>query len=343
MKCFFYLNVGKILVQSKPPEFLSRVFYALMVVLWAIAPLSTQAQSAYPNKPIRIIIGYAPGASSDNVARIYGQKLSESWGQPVVNDFKPGGNTIIAAEALVRSAPDGYTFLLVLNTHAINPLLTTLPYDPVKDFAPVALLGLSEYMLAINPSIPAKDLKSFIAFARTKPGQLNYSSSGAGGLGHLSGELFNQIAGLKTQHIAFKGGAPSVVALISGEVQMCFIHPINVLSQIKAGKLRAMAISGAHRLLSLPEMPTFAEAGLAQFSSTNWFGILAPSATPKSIINAVSSELARIGGLPELKEKLAIQGVDSSHLDPERFAALIKTETEKFAAVVKKAHIQLVN
>lgn len=318
------------------------VRFATGVALLALAGIAT-AQQAYPSKPIRFILPYAPGASTDNMSRIYGQKLHESWGQPVVNDFKPGGNTIIGSEALVRSAPDGYTILMVLNSHVINPLLTKLPYDTIKDFAPVTTLGISEYMLAIYPGVPAGNLKEIIAYAKSRPGQLNYSSSGAGGLGHLSGELFNVVAGVNTQHVPFKGGAPSVTALVSGEVQMSFIHPINVLGQIKAGKLRAIAISGKNRLAALPDMPTFAEAGLPNFSSTNWFAVLAPAATPRDIINKLSAELNRIQALPDVREKLSAQGVEPYAIGPDQLAALIKSDMDKYAKVVKSANIKLEN
>ena len=318
------------------------VRFATGVALLALAGMSA-AQQTYPSKPIRFILPYAPGASTDNMSRIYGQKLHESWGQPVVNDFKPGGNTIIGSEALVRSAPDGYTILMVLNSHVINPLLTKLPYDTIKDFAPVTTLGISEYMLAIYPGVPAGNLKDLIAHAKSRPGQLNYSSSGAGGLGHLSGELFNVVAGVNTQHVPFKGGAPSVTALISGEVHLCFIHPINVLGQIKAGKLRAIAISGKNRLAALPDMPTFVEAGLSNFSSTNWFAVLAPAATPRDIINKLSAELNRIQALPDVREKLSAQGVEPYAIGPEQLAALIKSDMEKYAKVVKSANIKLEN
>ena len=318
------------------------VRFATGVALLALAGMSA-AQQTYPSKPIRFILPYAPGASTDNMSRIYGQKLHESWGQPVVNDFKPGGNTIIGSEALVRSAPDGYTILMVLNSHVINPLLTKLPYDTIKDFAPVTTLGISEYMLAIYPGVPAGNLKDLIAHAKSRPGQLNYSSSGAGGLGHLSGELFNVVAGVNTQHVPFKGGAPSVTALVSGEVQMSFIHPINVLGQIKAGKLRAIAISGKNRLAALPDMPTFVEAGLSNFSSTNWFAVLAPAATPRDIINKLSAELNRIQALPDVREKLSAQGVEPYAIGPEQLAALIKSDMEKYAKVVKSANIKLEN
>jgi len=314
---------------------------ALAVIAIASQPAVVQAQAAYPVKPIRFILGYAPGGSSDTVARTFGQKLHESLGQPVVVDFRPGGNTVIAAEILTRAAPDGHTLLMVLNTHAIIPLLMKLPYDPIKDFAPVASVGVSPYMLAIHSSLPVSNLKEFIAHARARPGELNYSSSGAGGLGHLSGELFNQLAGVKTQHVPFKGGGPSVIALMSGEVQMSFIIPILVVSHIKSGKLKGIAVSGKQRLAGLPVMPTFAEAGLPQFESTNWFGVLAPAATPRAIISKMSAELNRIQGLNEVKDKLGALGIDPLPGNPEQFAALIKSDTDRFARVVKTAQIKL--
>ena len=319
----------------------SRIASALAAIAIASQPAVVQAQAAYPVKPIRFILGYAPGGSSDTVARTFGQKLHESLGQPVVVDFRPGGNTVIAAEILTRAAPDGHTLLMVLNTHAIIPLLMKLPYDPIKDFAPVASVGVSPYMLAIHSSLPVSNLKEFIAHARARPGELNYSSSGAGGLGHLSGELFNQLAGVKTQHVPFKGGGPSVIALMSGEVQMSFIIPILVVSHIKSGKLKGIAVSGKQRLAGLPGMPTFAEAGLPQFESTNWFGVLAPAATPRAIISKMSAELNRIQGLNEVKDKLGALGIDPLPGTPEQFAALIKSDTDRFARVVKTAQIKL--
>ena len=311
------------------------------VVLMCTAGFAT-AQT-YPSKPIRVIVPYAPGASTDNMARLFGQKMQEAWGQSVFNDYKPGGNTIIGSEALTKAAPDGYTILLVVNTHAINPLLSKLPYDPVKDFAPITTIGLSEYMLAVHPSVPANTLKDLVAYAKAKNGQLNYSTSGAGGLGHLSAELFNVLAGVKTQHIPFKGGAPSVQALVAGDVQLCFIHPLNVLGQIRAGKLKAIAISGKSRLASLPDMPTFAEAGMPALESTNWFGMLAPAGTPRDILNKLSVEMNRIQTLSDMREKLSVQGVDPFPGSPEQFAALIKSDMDKFAKIVKSANIKLEN
>jgi len=300
------------------------------------------AQQAYPSKPIRFIVPYGPGASTDNVTRIYGQKLLEAWGQAVVVDNRPGGNTVIGSEALAKAPPDGYTILLVVNTHAINPLLIPkLPYDPIKDFAPVATIGIQEYVMTIHPAVPASNLKEFVAYARSRPGQLNFSSSGGGGLGHLSGELFNSIAGVKMMHVAYKGGAPAVTDLIAGQVQAMFSSTGAVLPNIRAGKLRALAVSGRSRIVALPSVPTFSEAGMPTFEATNWFGVLAPAATPRDIVGKLSAELIRTQSLPDVKEKLVSQGVDPWPGGPEQFAALIKSDIEKFARIVKNANIKL--
>ncbi len=315
---------------------------AIAGVLGLLAATAAHAQQTFPSKPIRFIVPYGPGASTDNVTRIYGQKMLEAWGQAVIVDNRPGGNTVIGSEALVKAPPDGYTILLVVNTHVINPLLiANLPYDPVKDFAPVAIIGSQEFVMAIHPSVPANNLREFIAYARTKPGQLNFSSSGGGGLSHLSGELFNSVAGVRMTHVPYKGGAPAVTDLVAGQVQLMFSSAGAVLPNIKAGKLRAMAVSGKTRIVALPDVPTFAEAGLPNFEATNWFGVLAPAATPRDIVNKLSAELIRVQSLPDVKEKLVNQGVDPWPGGPEQFAALIKSDLEKFARIVKSANIKL--
>ena len=321
------------------PHHASAVVIAACV---ALLPLAGIAQQSYPNKPIRVIVPYGPGASTDNVTRIYGQKLLEAWGQSVVVDNKPGGNTVIGSEALVKAAPDGYTILLVVNTHVINPLLIPkLPYDPVRDFSPVATIGMQEYVMGINPSVPASNLKEFIVYAKSKPGQLNFSSSGGGGLGHLAGELFNVIAGVKMQHVPYKGGAPAVTDLVAGQVQAMFSSAGAVLPNIRSGRIRALGVSGKGRLAALPDVPTFTEAGLPAFEATNWFGILAPAATPRDIVSKLSAELVRLQGVADVKEKLNAQGVDPFPGGPEQFAALIKSDLEKFARIVKSANIKL--
>lgn len=314
----------------------------LLTGILAAAALPALAQT-WPSKPIRVIVPYGPGASTDNVTRIYGQKMTEAWGQPVIVDNKPGGNTVIGSEALVKSPADGYTVLLVVNTHVINPLLISkLPYDPVKDFAPVALVGSQEFMLTVNPgAVPAASVKEFIAFAKARPGQLHFSSSGGGGLSHLSGELFNSVAGVSMIHVPYKGGAPAVTDLMAGQVQLMFSSPSSVLPNIKSGRLKALAISGRSRLTALPDVPTFSEAGLPNFEATNWFGILAPAATPRDIVGKLSAELVRVQSLADVKEKLSAQGVDPWPGGPEQFAALIRSDLEKFARIVKSANIKL--
>lgn len=300
------------------------------------------AQQAYPAKPIRFIVPYGPGASTDNTARIYGQKMLEAWGQPVIVENRAGGNTVTGTEVMVRSPADGYTIMIVANTHAINPLLmANLPYDPVKDFAPVATIGAQEYLLAVNPAVPVKNLREFIAYAKSKPGALNYGSSGSGGLGHLSGELFNSLAGVKMVHIPYKGGAPAVTDLVGGQVQAMIASTSAFLPMLKAGRLRALAISGKVRGAATPDVPTFAEAGLPAFESTNWLGVLVPGATPRDVVNKLSGELTRVQATADVKEKLGNQGIDVWPNGPEQFAAVIKSDMEKFAKIVKSANIKL--
>ena len=319
---------------------------AQVVALAALAFMtgSASAQPVYPVKSIRFIVPYAPGAGTDTVSRIYGQKLTEAWGQPVVVDNRPGANTVIGSEALAKAPPDGYTILLVVNTHAINPLLIAkLPYDPIRDFAPISTVAASEYMLAVHPSVPANTLQEFIAYAKARPGQLNYATSGGGGLGHLASELFNSVAAVKMMHVPYKGGAPSVIDLVAGQVQLSFIIPLNVIGHLKAGRLRGIAISGKSRLATLPDVPTFAEAGLPNFEARAWLGVLAPAAVPRAIIDKMAGEITRIQGTPDLREKLSSQGMDPYPGTPEQFAALIKADMDKFARIVKSANITLEN
>ncbi len=309
-------------------------------MLMAIAGTSA-AQQAYPSKPIRFISPYPPGGSTTVVARLIGQKFTESWGQPVIIDNRPGANTIIGSEALVKSPPDGHTIMIVNTAHVINPNLFTTPYDAVKDFAPVATLVTTEYFLALNAAVPANTLKEFIALAKAKPGVLNYGTSGAGGAGHLATELFNTEAGIKTQHVPYKGTGPALTDLISGQIQFYFSPPIVTISHIKSGRLKALAITGEVRSPAMPQVPTFAEAGLPSFDVRFWQGILAPAGTPKPVVDKLSAEIARILKLPDVKETLATQGMTPLISTPERFAAVIKADLATLAKVIKSANIKL--
>lgn len=303
---------------------------------------SASAQQGYPNKPIRFIVPYAPGGSTSNVARLIGQKLTEAWGQQVIIDNRPGGNTVIGSEALAKSPPDGYTISLAASTHATVPhLLASLPYDPIKDFTPVATLVTTQLVLVLHPSVPANNLQEFIALAKSKPGQLNFASVGTGSSTHLAGELFNNVAGVKMQQVPYKGTAPALTDLIGGQVQLNFDTPITSIPHIKSGKLKAIAITGKTRLAALPQVPTFAEAGLPNYDFQLWMGVLAPAGTPKEIVNKLNTEIAKILTMPDMKEKLVSQGLEPFVSTPDQFAALIKSDITKFGQVIKTANIKL--
>ena len=318
-----------------------RNVYAFVMAGCMLAGASSAAAQNYPNKPIRFITPYAPGGSTSVMARMIGQHLTERWGQNVIIDNRPGGNTIIGTETVARSAPDGYTILLVTSTLSILSSLTKTPYDPVKDFAPVATIGVSPQVLVLNTAVPANTLQEVIALAKAKPGQLNYGSSGAGGPTHLSGELFNIVAGVKTQHVPYKGAGQVMVDLIGGHVQMFFSVPVNIVNHVKGGKLKAIAVTGANRVPALPNMPTFAEAGLPGFDVKTWNGVVAPAATPKPIVDKLSAEIAAMLVLPAIKEKLDALGTTTMISTPEQFSAMIKSEIALYLKVIKSANIRI--
>ena len=301
------------------------------------------AQPAYPNKPIRVIVPYAPGGSVSTLARLVSQKLTEGWGAPVIVDNRPGGNTVIGAEAVARALPDGYTILWMAMDHVIVPHLLTTPFDPIRDFAPVATIASSEYVLVTHPSVPASNLREFIALAKSSPGQLNFASASSGSSPHLAAEFFSILAGVKMQHIPYKGAAPAIIDLIGGQVQLYFSPPIGVIAHIKAGRLKALAISGETRLPALAQVPTFTEAGLPGLNVKLWYGVLAPAGTQKEIIDKLSTEIAKIMAIPDLTEKLVDQGMQPFISTPDQFATLLKADMAKFARIIKTANIKLDN
>ena len=301
------------------------------------------AQQNYPNRPIRFIVPNAPGGSTSFAARLTGEKLTESWGQQVIVDNRPGGNNIVAGEALQRSDPDGHTILLVTAAHAINPLLHPHKQYQVflKEFVPVATLVSTEYILVVNAAVPAQNLKEFIALAKAKPGQLNGAVSNTGGIQHLALEYFNVLAGVKLQAIPYKGGGPGMIDLIGGQVQLAFNNSITVLPHIKSGKIRALGVGGDTRLSVLPQVPTFAESGLPGYSVKNFFGVVVPNGTPKAIVDKLAGEIQRIQNSADFKEKLATQGVDPFVNGPAAFAGFLKSEVQKYDKVIKAANIKI--
>lgn len=320
--------------------FITRTQPFAAVVLFVMAATAA-AQTAFPLKPIRIISPYPAGGTTDIMARLVGPKLTENWGQPVIVDNRPGGNTIIGTEVMVKAPPDGYTLLSILSSHVIVPNLAPTPYDVIKDFAAVATIANTQLVLVIHPSIPARNLQQLIAFAKSRPGQLNYGSGGSGTVTHLAGEFFNMQAGVKTQHIPYKGSIPALTDTVGGQIHMYYSPPIVAIGHIKSGRLVAIASTGDTRLSALSTVPTASEAGLKGFELNVWYGFLAPAATPRPVIDKLNGEIAKILALPDIREKLSSQGMDPYISTPDQFAARMKTDYAKVANIIKTAKIKL--
>jgi tripartite-type tricarboxylate transporter receptor subunit TctC len=298
------------------------------------------AQAPYPNHPVRIVVPFPAGGTTDILARATAQKLTEGLGQPFVVENRPGAAGNIGAELVAKSPPDGYTMLMgTVGTHAINPsLYDKMPYDHVKDFVPVVLVAGVPNVLVVHPSVPVKSVQELIAYAKANPGKLNFASSGAGTSIHLSGELFKTMTGVSMQHVPYKGSSPALADLTGGQVQLMFDNLPSALPLIKAGKLRALAVTSLTRSTVLPDLPTVSESGLAGFDSSSWFGLLAPAGTPKDVVARVNGEVAKWLATPDAKEKLAAQGaIVASGLAPEDFTRHIASETAKWQKVVKES------
>jgi tripartite-type tricarboxylate transporter receptor subunit TctC len=301
------------------------------------------AAQPYPSRPIRIVVAYTPAGTTDILARIVGQKMNEAWGQPVIIDNRPGANGNIGTEYAARTQPDGHTFLMTTaGPHGINPsLYRKLGYDAVKDFSAVSLVALVPNILVVNVSLPVKDVKGFIAHAKANPGKLSYGSPGAGSTAHLSMELFKSMTGTNLVHVPYKGSAGVLTDVMSGQIAATMDNMPAYLPQVKAGKIRALAVSDAKRSPAVPDLPTVAEAGVPGYAASAWFGLVAPAATPKDVIAKLSAETARILQMPDVKARLADLGADAVGSTPEQFAAHIKAEIAKWAKVIRDAHVEL--
>ncbi len=289
----------------------------------------------YPAKPLRMLIQFPPGGAPDFIARTLGHYLTEAWGQQVLVDARPGAGGNIAIEMGARAAPDGYTLLLVSPTIVINPsLYKKVSYDPIRDFAPITLVGTLPNMLIVHPSVPARTVRELIALAKARPGQLQYSSAGYGSSTHLAGELFRSMAGINIVHVPYKGGAPGMTAVIAGEVPMTF-GSSSALAQIRSGKLVVLGMTTPKRWEGLPDVPTIDEAGLPGYEIVNWYGLLAPAGTPGDILARLGSELARILKRPDVRERMARQSIDVSASSAEEFGAYMRAEMTRWAKVIK--------
>jgi len=313
-----------------------RACFILLVAI-AVANVYAQASGAnYPAKQIRVIVPFPAGGPTDAIARAIGQKLSETWGQPVIVDNRPGAGGNIGTELAAKSPADGYTLFIGTVANAINQsLFAKLPFDFVRDFAPVTQNYVTGLILAVHPSLPAHSVKELIALAKAHPGQLSYSSSGVGGTPHLAGELFNSMAGVTMVHVPYKGSAPAMADLLGGHIQLTFDNMLTVLPQVKAGKLRGLAVTMTARSPLTPELPTVAEAGLKGFEVKSWNGVVVPTGTPKEIIARLNGEIVRILRQPDLREKFLVQGVELVPTTPEEFGAFIKQDIAKWAKVIQ--------
>jgi len=316
----------------------SAVLRVLSLCALAALPLFAGAQN-YPSRPVRLVVPFPAGGTTDILARAIAQKLSEGLGQQFVVDNRPGAGGNIGADIVAKSPPDGYTLLMgTVGTQAINvSLYAKMPYDAAKDFAPVVLVAGVPNILVVNPSVPVHTVAELIKLAKEKPGAINFASSGNGTSIHLSGELFKVMTGVQMSHVPYKGSAPALTDLIGGQVQLMFDNLPSALPHVKAGKLRAVAVTSAKRAPALPDVPTIAESGVPGFEATSWFGILAPAGTPRDIVTKINAEANKALQSAEMKEKLLSQGAEAAGNSPEFFGDYIRSETVKWAKVVKES------
>jgi tripartite-type tricarboxylate transporter receptor subunit TctC len=313
------------------PKHASLSFAALL-----FAAANACAQS-YPGKQIRFVVPFPPGGPADILSRTIGQVLSESWSQQVVIDNRAGAGGNIGAEIVAKAPPDGYTMLMgFVGTHAINSsLYRDMPFDPVRDFEPVALVAMVTIILVVHPSVPVKSVRELIALAKAKPGELSFGSPGNGTPQHLAGELFDTMTGVKMVHVPYKGAVPALTDLLGGRLSLIFSSMPPALPHVQSGKLRALGVTSGARSPAAPEVPTIAQSGLPGYEVINWYGVLVPARTPRDIVGKLNAEVVRIMNLPAVKERLAAQGAETYTSSPEKFADYIKKETEKWAKVVK--------
>ena len=314
----------------------------VLAALAASVALSAFAQS-YPSKPIRLIVPFAAGGGNDNIARLVGKRLNESLGQPLVIDNRPGAGGVVGAELAAKSPPDGYTlFLGGVGSHAVNPnLIEKLPYDPIRDFSPVILLAREPLFLVAHPSVPARTFAEFVAYARKNPGRLNFASNGNGSSAQLAAVMFDSMAGAEMVHVPYKGLAPALTDLLSGQVQVMFSSPVAILPHIKAGKLRALAVTGEKRMASMPEVPTVAESGFPGYEASSWYGILAPAGTSREIVARLNAEFLKALEQPEVRNSLLADGAEPVGDTPEQFAAYIRSEKERMGKLIRGARIRM--
>lgn len=305
---------------------------------WAVL---VAAQQSYPSRPVRIISPFAAGGGNDMLSRTVAAKLTESLNQQVIVENRTGANGIIGTEAAARAAPDGYTIVLIPSGHAVNASLRSkLPYDSIRDFTMISLVGASPLVLAVHPSLPAQNVKALAAFARTRPGQLSYVSAGIGSSGHLGGALFEVLAGVKMLHVPYKGMSLALTDLVSGQVTMTFGTSLSVIPHVKTGRLRALASTGAQRSPALPDLPTVAET-VPGYEASLWYGFVGPARMPAEVVRKLNAEIVAALNLPDVRERLAVQGVDVRSSTPEEFSKMLVADMARWAKVVERTGIKI--
>jgi tripartite-type tricarboxylate transporter receptor subunit TctC len=312
------------------------------VLIASAAAVHSAAAADYPTRPIRIIVPLAPGGGSDYTARYMAPRLSERLGQPIIVDNRPGASGVVGTDLVAKANPDGYTLLLAYSTHAQSAqLFSTLPYDPIRDFAPITIVIATPLTLQLHPSVPAKTVKEFIAYAKQNEGKLNYGSSGPGSSPHLTTELFNSMAGIKTTHIPYKGVGQYITAQLANEIQFSFANMFTTMPHWKAGRVRMIASSGTKRLEAMPELPTIAESGVPGFESLTWYAFMAPAKTPRPIVDKLQQEIRAITFSPDVKKQFIEQGNEPVANRPEEFAKIIKADADKWGAIGRKLGVKL--
>jgi len=322
---------------------LNKTFTSSTLTLCVMLAAASAQSQTWPSKPIRFIVPFPPGGGTDVLARTVSPKLGEGLGQQVVIDNRSGAGGMIGVELGAKSAPDGYTLVIAtVGQISINPnLYAKMPFDPVKDLAPIILAGNIFNVLIVHPALPAQSVKALIALARARPGELNYGSSGTGAADHLSAELFQVMTKTKMVHVPYKGGPLAIIDLISGNLQLMFSTVPTAVGLIKGGKVRAMAITNSNRFPLMPELPTVAEAGIPGFAVNNWTGVFVPAATPADIIARLNAEFVKVLAMPDVKKRLLGNGIDAMSNTPQQFATYIRVETAKWASVIKDANVKV--
>jgi len=311
-----------------------------LIIILALAFVGSADAQSYPAKPVRLLVGFAPGGGTDIIARLLAQSLTERWGQPVVVENKLGASGNIAAEVVAKSAPDGYTLLMAFSSHASNAALSKLPFDIKKDFSSITLVGSGPALILANPALPAKTLAELIAYAKAHPGEIKYGSSGVGGPVHLAGELMQHLAGIEMVHVPYKGIALAMTAILAGDIQITYATPLSAYQHLKSGRLVALSVAAPNRYPTLPEVPTAAEAGLPGYNVDFWYALIGPGGMPRALVDRIQRDVAAIVNAPAMKESLLAQGVIAVGGKPDELDALITREYEQWVKVVRARNVK---